>query len=144
MPAIHGGIEQKLALKSVQGGTLLRESLKAGLIFRAAQEQLYTVTETERRNPLKQVWGKLGGFFFFSDKKKKSPITPKRKMTGKEGAYPVYPLYNHPSKKNVIVCKTNLPVFLTNFSLFRKLRFSTATDGGGSAVRTRHGSSRLS
>ena len=38
-------------------------------------------------------------------------------MTGKEGAYPVYPLYNHPSKKNVIVCKTNLPVFLTNFSL---------------------------
>ena len=55
MPAIHGGIEQKLALKSVQGGTLLRESLKAGLIFRAAQEQLYTVTETERRNPLKQV-----------------------------------------------------------------------------------------
>ena len=41
----------------------------------------------------------------------------KRKMTGKEGAYPVYPLYNHPSKKNVIVCKTNLSVFLTNFSL---------------------------
>ena len=39
-------------------------------------------------------------------------------MTGKEGAYPVYPLYNHPSKKNVIVCKTNLSVFLTNFSLF--------------------------
>ena len=38
-------------------------------------------------------------------------------MTGKEGAYPVYPLYNYPSKKNVIVCKTNLPVFLTNFSL---------------------------
>ena len=38
-------------------------------------------------------------------------------MTGKEGAYPVYPLYNHPSKKNVIVCKTNLSVFLTNFSL---------------------------
>ena len=39
-------------------------------------------------------------------------------MTGKEGAYPVYPLYNHPSKKNVIVCKTHLSVFLTNFSLF--------------------------
>ena len=58
----------------------------------------------------------LGDFFFFSDKKKKSPITPKRKMTGKEGAYPVYPLYNPPSKKNVIVCKTNLSVFLTNFS----------------------------
>ena len=38
-------------------------------------------------------------------------------MTGKEGAYPVYPLYNPPSKKNVIVCKTNLPVFLTNFFL---------------------------
>ena len=38
-------------------------------------------------------------------------------MKGKEGAYPVYPLYNHPSKKNVIVCKTNLSVFLTNFSL---------------------------
>ena len=38
-------------------------------------------------------------------------------MTGKEGAYPVYPLYNHPSKENVIVCKTNLSVFLTNFSL---------------------------
>ena len=38
-------------------------------------------------------------------------------MTGKEGAYPVYPLYNHPSKKNVIVCKTNLSAFLTNFSL---------------------------
>ena len=38
-------------------------------------------------------------------------------MTGKEGAYPVYPLYNHPSKKNVIVCKTNFSVFLTNFSL---------------------------
>ena len=38
-------------------------------------------------------------------------------MTGKEGAYPVYPLYNHPSKKNVVVCKTNLSVFLTNFSL---------------------------
>ena len=36
MPAIHGGIEQKLALKSVQGGTLLRESLKAGQIFRAS------------------------------------------------------------------------------------------------------------
>ena len=59
----------------------------------------------------------LGGFFFFSDKKKKSPMTPKRKMTGKEGVYPVFPLYNHPSKKNGIVCKTNLPVFLTNFSL---------------------------
>ena len=59
----------------------------------------------------------LGDFFFFSDKKKKPPLTPKRKMTGKEGVYPVYPLYNHPSKKNVIVCKTNLPVFLTNFSL---------------------------
>ena len=53
-------------------------------------------------------------------------------MTGKEGAYPVYPLYNHPSKKNVIVCKTNLSVFLTNFSLFRKLRFRTPTDGRGS------------
>ena len=38
-------------------------------------------------------------------------------MTGKEGAYPVYPLYNPPSKKNVIVYKTNLSVFLTNFSL---------------------------
>ena len=85
-------LRQKLALKSVHGRTLLRESLKAGLRM-------------------------LGGFFFFSDKKKKSPITPKRKMTGKEGAYPIYPLYNHPSKKNVVVCKTNLSVFLTNFSL---------------------------
>ena len=54
MPAIHGGIEQKLALNSVQGCTLLRESLKAGL----------------RR---------LGRLFFFFDKKKSPPITPKRK-----------------------------------------------------------------
>ena len=53
-------------------------------------------------------------------------------MTGKESAYPVYPLYKHPSKKNVIVCKTNLSVFLTNFSLFRKLRFSSGTDAAGS------------
>ena len=50
-------------------------------------------------------------------------------MTGKEGAYPVYPLYNHPSKKNVVVCKTNLSVFLTNFSLFRKLRSGTDATG---------------
>ena len=52
-------------------------------------------------------------------------------MTGKEGAYPVYPLYNHPSKKNVIVCKTNLPVFLTNFSS-PQLRFSGGPDAAGS------------
>ena len=52
-------------------------------------------------------------------------------MTGKEGAYPVYPLYNHPSKKNVVVCKTNLPVFLTNFSLSQP-RFSSGMDAAGS------------
>ena len=85
-------LAQNSPSKNVQDVHSLTESLKAGL----------------RR---------LGDFFFFSDKKKKPPITPKRKMTGKEGAYPVYPLYNYPSKQNVVVCKTNLPVFLTNFSL---------------------------
>ena len=54
MPAIHGGIEQKLALKSVHGCTLLRESLKAGLIFRV-MISLTSILQSSCLNPLKQV-----------------------------------------------------------------------------------------
>lgn len=46
---------QKLTLKSVQGGTSLRESLKAGLIFRASRPQLMPLTRLLSLNPLKQV-----------------------------------------------------------------------------------------
>ena len=126
-------LPQKLVLKDVQGRTSLSclNPLKQVWFLETGRNALMCSGNIVSLNPLKQVWGKLGDFFFFSDKKKKSPITPKRKMTGKEGAYPVYPLYNHPSKKNVIVCKTNLPVFLTNFSS-PQLRFSGGPDAAGS------------
>ena len=65
MPAIHGGIEQKLALKSVQGRTLLSCLNPLSQVKILEASETHTELNAEGLNPLSQVKTIRVAFLFF-------------------------------------------------------------------------------